>query len=120
MDVSVNIGAMPALRERHELTLAAGTRSVRAVITEVAAAVRHLSIDGVEIVAGYPADVPPPLQQRNRARALGISLSGMKSRVQRGRKRLAELLGQCCALTLDGRGLPMDYEAPPGCDCTGH
>lgn len=49
----------------------------------------------------------------------GVSLSGMKSRVQRGRKRLAQLLGQCCPLILDGRGLPMDYVAPPRCDCAG-
>jgi RNA polymerase sigma-70 factor, ECF subfamily len=46
----------------------------------------------------------------------GVSLSGMKSRVQRGRRRLAELLGQCCTLTLDARGVPMDYEPPPGSD----
>ena len=39
----------------------------------------------------------------------------MKSRVQRGRRRLAELLGQCCTLTLDARGVPMDYDARPGC-----
>jgi RNA polymerase sigma-70 factor, ECF subfamily len=30
------------------------------------------------------------------------------------------LLGQCCALTLDGRGVPMDYEPPSGCGCAGH
>jgi RNA polymerase sigma-70 factor (ECF subfamily) len=43
------------------------------------------------------------------ARHEGVSVSGMKSRVQRGRQKLAELLRDCCALTLDGRGLPMDY-----------
>jgi RNA polymerase sigma-70 factor (ECF subfamily) len=41
----------------------------------------------------------------------------MKSRVQRGRRRLAELLGQCCALSLDARGVPMNYTPSPGCDC---
>ena len=47
----------------------------------------------------------------------GISLSGMKSRVQRGRRGLVELLGRCCALTLDARGVPMDYApgAEDGC-----
>lgn len=59
------------------------------------------------------------MSQADAAQRAGVSLSGMKSRVQRGRRRLAELLGQCCALTLDGRGLPMDYEAPPGCECAG-
>ena len=48
----------------------------------------------------------------------GISVSGMKSRVQRGRQRLAELLGRCCALTLDARGVPMDYTASADCHCT--
>lgn len=55
--------------------------------------------------------------QARAARREGISLSGMKSRVQRGRRRLAELLGQCCALTLDARGVPMDYAPPQRCDC---
>jgi RNA polymerase sigma-70 factor (ECF subfamily) len=59
------------------------------------------------------------ISQADAANRAGVSLSGMKSRVQRGRRRLAELLGQCCALTLDGRGLPMDYEPPPGCGCAG-
>src|SRR5215204_3448767 len=50
----------------------------------------------------------------------GVSLSGMKSRAQRGRRRLAELFGQCCALTLDGRIVPLDYEPPSGCGCAEH
>ena len=53
--------------------------------------------------------------QSRAARSEGVSLSGMKSRVQRGRRRLADLLGQCCALTLDARGVPMDYAAPRRC-----
>ena len=64
------------------------------------------------------------LQQADAARRESVSLSGMKSRVQRGRRRLAELLGQCCALTLDARGLPMDYtpmldEGSARCECGG-
>jgi RNA polymerase sigma-70 factor (ECF subfamily) len=47
----------------------------------------------------------------------GISVSGMKSRVQRARKQLAELLTRCCALRLDARGMPMDYEPPANCQC---
>jgi len=57
------------------------------------------------------------LSQADAAQRAGVSLSGMKSRVQRGRRRLGELLGQCCTMTLDGRGLPMDYEPSPGCGC---
>jgi RNA polymerase sigma-70 factor (ECF subfamily) len=62
------------------------------------------------------------MPQADAARREGVSLSGMKSRVQRGRRRLAELLGQCCALTVDARGVPMDYAPPPrndrGCGCS--
>lgn len=53
--------------------------------------------------------------QQRAAQHEGVSLPGMKSRVQRGRKRLAELLGQCCALDLDARGVPMDYTPSNGC-----
>jgi RNA polymerase sigma-70 factor (ECF subfamily) len=56
------------------------------------------------------------LPQAGAARREGLSLSGMKSRVQRGRRRLAELLEQCCALTLDARGVPMDYQPTAGCE----
>jgi RNA polymerase sigma-70 factor, ECF subfamily len=58
------------------------------------------------------------LPQAAAARIEGVSLSGMKSRVQRGRRRLAELLEQCCTLTLDARGVPMDYDARSS-DCDG-
>lgn len=56
--------------------------------------------------------------QAEAARLEEVSLSGMKSRVQRGRRRLAELLGHCCSLTLDARGVPMDYEPPSGSGCS--
>jgi RNA polymerase sigma-70 factor (ECF subfamily) len=49
------------------------------------------------------------MAQAAAARVEGVSLSGMKSRVQRGRRRLAVLLGQCCKLTLDARGVPVGY-----------
>jgi RNA polymerase sigma-70 factor (ECF subfamily) len=75
------------------------------------------------LLAGLPAEQRRAVQmidldgmpQAGAARQEGVSLSGMKSRVQRGRRRLAELLGQCCALTLDARGVPMDYVRAPGC-----
>lgn len=45
----------------------------------------------------------------------GITVSGMKSRVQRARKQLADLLTRCCSLTLDARGMPLDYTPPAHC-----
>lgn len=56
------------------------------------------------------------MAQADAARHEGVSLSGIKSRVQRGRRRLAGLLGQCCALTLDARGVPMDYTPSSTCE----
>ena len=56
------------------------------------------------------------LAQAEAASREGVSVSGMKSRVQRGRRRLAALLGECCALTLDARGMPMDYTPSGRCD----
>jgi aldose 1-epimerase len=68
----------PALGFQHELTLEAAGRRVRAVITEVAAAIRHLSVDGVEITCGYPVDVRPPFSS-------GIVLAPWPNRVRDGR-----------------------------------
>jgi RNA polymerase sigma-70 factor (ECF subfamily) len=55
--------------------------------------------------------------QRQVAEALGLSLSGAKSRVQRGRVMLKDQLSQCCRLEFDHRGALTDYE-PPGGKCT--
>jgi RNA polymerase sigma-70 factor, ECF subfamily len=49
---------------------------------------------------------------------LGLSVSGMKSRVQRARRELKQLLEQCCAVAQDGRGAVADYEPRnSSCDC---
>lgn len=50
------------------------------------------------------------LEQRTQAeaaRAAGISLSGMKSRVQRARRHARALIEGSCALTYDRRGAPV-------------
>jgi Sigma-70, region 4 len=49
------------------------------------------------------------------ARALGLSISGMKSRVQRGRRRLRQLLTACCRVHTSSTGGISDYE--PGANC---
>ena len=43
------------------------------------------------------------LTQKVAAEAQGISLTAMKSRVQRGREKLRHKLEKCCAIALDGR-----------------
>ena len=54
------------------------------------------------------------LTQREVAERLGISLSGAKSRVQRGRARLKQLLMDCCQLEFDHRGKVVDFSAKKG------
>ena len=44
------------------------------------------------------------VSQTEIARKLGLSLSGAKSRVQRGRDKLRQVLDRCCAFDLDRRG----------------
>jgi len=44
------------------------------------------------------------------AKRLGLSVSGMKSRVQRGRKQLKQMLQDCCLIQLDRRSGVADYE----------
>jgi RNA polymerase sigma-70 factor, ECF subfamily len=43
------------------------------------------------------------------AEMVGISVSGMKSRVQRGRAQLRGLFERCCEIAVDARGKPTDY-----------
>jgi RNA polymerase sigma-70 factor (ECF subfamily) len=58
------------------------------------------------------------LTQARAAAQLGLSTSGMKSRVQRGRAQLKELLTACCEIELDRRGGVRSYRPLDGtCDC---
>jgi RNA polymerase sigma-70 factor (ECF subfamily) len=50
------------------------------------------------------------LTQKEAAEMLGISLSGMKSRVQRGRAQLRAALDACCHIALDARGHVLSCE----------
>ncbi|MHC1760454.1 MAG: RNA polymerase sigma factor SigZ [Negativicutes bacterium] len=49
------------------------------------------------------------ISQKALAERLGLSLSGAKSRVQRGRAKLRELLLGCCHVDFDRRGNIVDY-----------
>lgn len=61
------------------------------------------------------------LTQKDAAEMLGISVSGMKSRVQRGRQQLRKALEDCCHIALDARGRVVSCEPradgrlPDGC-----
>jgi RNA polymerase sigma-70 factor, ECF subfamily len=81
-------------------------------------------------IAPFVADLPPPYRQAlslvelegvtqiEAASRLGIPVSTMKSRVQRGRARLRELLEACCAIAVDTRGHVIDTTPRTG-TCTG-
>jgi RNA polymerase sigma-70 factor (ECF subfamily) len=49
------------------------------------------------------------LTVRDAAEMAGTSVSGMKSRVQRGRAHLRQLFEDCCEIALDTRGKVIDY-----------
>ena len=55
------------------------------------------------------------LTQKEVANREGMSLSGAKSRVQRGRKMLKEMMLACCQFDVDSQGRIIDYQASKGC-----
>lgn len=58
------------------------------------------------------------LTQVEAAARVGLSVSGMKTRVQRGRHQLKSLLEQCCEIAVDRRGGVADYQPHTGsCAC---
>jgi RNA polymerase sigma-70 factor (ECF subfamily) len=58
------------------------------------------------------------LTQADAAREAGVSLSGMKSRVQRGREQLRQMLVRCCEIQVDVRGGVSDFHlrSPRACE----
>jgi RNA polymerase sigma-70 factor, ECF subfamily len=55
--------------------------------------------------------------QKELADRLGLAVSTVKSRVQRGRQRLAKALHDCCTFEFDRRGHIVDWQRRPGGDC---
>jgi RNA polymerase sigma-70 factor (ECF subfamily) len=93
----------------------------------------QLQSDLGECVALFVGRLPSPyreavtltelegLSQKDAADMLGISLSGMKSRVQRGREKIRHMFDECCQISVDGRGRVIEceprslQEVPPDC-----
>jgi RNA polymerase sigma-70 factor (ECF subfamily) len=83
----------------------------------------------LDCVAAFVARLPSPyreaitltdlrgLTQHEAADIAGVTLSGMKSRVQRGRKMLRQLFEECCQLTIDARGRVVEADRRSGGDC---
>lgn len=55
------------------------------------------------------------LAQADAAHAAGLTVSGMKSRVQRGRQQLGRLLGECCEVHIGPGGGISSYQPLRGC-----
>lgn len=83
---------------------------------------RELQLELEEMVRGMVERLPPiyrdalaatelgGLKQAEAAQRHGVSLPGMKSRVQRGRRMLREMLLDCCHFHFDRLGQVIDYE----------
>ncbi len=108
-------------RARHPLALGnVHDADVGADIGHESAADTTLEADLAECVALFISRLPSPyreaitltelegLPQKDGAQMLGLSLSGMKSRVQRGREQIRRMFEQCCEISLDGRGHVLD------------
>jgi RNA polymerase sigma-70 factor (ECF subfamily) len=59
------------------------------------------------------------VNQADAAKRAGVSVSGMKSRIQRGRTQLKAVLEECCRVHLDRRGTIVAYDprSPNACGC---
>ncbi len=79
-----------------------------------------------KMMAGLPAKYGDAVRlvelegrsQREAAEQLGLSISGAKSRVQRGRTQLKQMLLACCHIEFDRQGMPAEWEPRRDCsDC---
>jgi len=82
-----------------------------------------LQLDLGECVALFVARLPSPyreaitltelqgLTQKEAGEMLGVSLSGMKSRVQRGREKIRGMFEECCQISVDCRGRVLECES---------
>ena len=73
----------------------------------IAALIRHLPEDQKRAVSMYELEGLP---QKAIADRESISLSGAKSRIQRGRKQLEGMLRECCQFQFDRRGNVLQCE----------
>jgi RNA polymerase sigma-70 factor (ECF subfamily) len=92
------------------------------VATEHSDDVDALQSELGECVALFVARLPSPyreaitltelegLTQKDAADMLGVSLSGMKSRVQRGREKIRDMFDECCRISVDCRGRVVECE----------
>lgn len=115
-------------RARHEVSAPENDSALEALAAEEnpAAAEQSLAASLLAMMRDLPAPYREALEltelegltQGELAELLGLSLSGAKSRVQRGREKLKALLLDCCHVELDRRGGVAHYETRRSC-CQG-
>lgn len=111
-------------RARHPVAADGDAGDERAVETEDDD--REAARELAGCVSMFVAQLPSPYREaitlvelegrtaKEAAEMVGVSVSGMKSRVQRGRARLRELFDRCCEIAIDARGKPTDF-TPRSC-----
>jgi RNA polymerase sigma-70 factor (ECF subfamily) len=105
-----------AARARARQPLARAEVPEPALVDQVEGPAEELQEALGECVALFVARLPSPyreavtltdlegLTQKDAANMLGVSLSGMKSRVQRGREKIRDMFEECCRVSVDCRG----------------
>ena len=113
-------------RARHPLPGSEAPEPEAELDTDDREAARALS----SCVALFVARLPSPYREavtlvelegltaREAAELAGISVSGMKSRVQRGRAQLRALFDECCAIALDARNKVVEFTPRDRCRCS--
>lgn len=111
-----------AARARARNPVVLSTQVTEAADAEPSDDVDALQSDLGECVALFVARLPSPyreaitltelegLTQKDAAEMLGVSLSGMKSRVQRGREKVRDMFDECCRISVDCRGRVVECE----------
>jgi RNA polymerase sigma-70 factor (ECF subfamily) len=104
------------LRKRARHPFASQNQNEASMETAELEPAEALEAEMAECLALFVARLPSPyreavtltelqgLTQAAAAELVGVSLSGMKSRVQRGRERIRRMFEDCCEIDLDGRG----------------
>ncbi|MBX3464283.1 MAG: sigma-70 family RNA polymerase sigma factor [Planctomycetes bacterium] len=113
------------LRARTATTVPAADLAADEPPPDAAAADAPLLASFRAFVHGLPAEQRDALlrtefdgwSQKQLAERLGVAVSTVKSRVQRGRRRLARELLDCCTFEFDRRGQLLDWQRRPGGGC---
>ena len=82
-------------------------------LTPMVARLREPYREAIELTSAHG------LTQTEAAKRAGVSVSGMKSRVQRAREQLKAMLLRCCEVEVDGRRGVADFQVRDSASCGG-